>query len=278
VIIIRTWTLFIAVLLAHGCAAPGDKQEGSAGAEGGQALVVYTTKDGLTASARFSEVLVLLEEGRPAPARLELLEYLEVKPGSAIAQDILAQIDMPPGEYFPEDYHVIELKSGQSLSTLSKTYLGSIYQFHALAKYNGIAQPGKIKVGQEIRIPLTVSARETLRAQAMASEIVPAAANVIPLEQGPELESEEQQVAQPASSQDLETVVPSSIEPVVSVQQKADQADVLHREALNAYRAQDLDKAIALWDQLLELEPDYESASIYRSQAVELRNKLTKLN
>ncbi|MEH6569515.1 MAG: hypothetical protein V7709_10585 [Halioglobus sp.] len=264
---IRTWTLFLSLLLAHGCAAPGGEQGDSAGADGTAALVDYVSKDGLTPSARFSEVLLLLEEGRPAPARIELLEYLEVKPDSAIAQDILAQIDMPADEYFPEDFHVVELKFGQSLSTLSKTYLGSVYQFHALAKYNAIAQPSKTKVGQQIRIPLTIVAREALRAQARESEIVPATADVVPPEQGPE-----------PASQNLEAVAPGSAAPALSAQQKADHADSLHREALNAYRAQDLDKAIDLWDQLLVLAPDYESASIYRSQAVELRNKLTKLN
>ena len=91
-------------------------------------------------------------------------------------------------------------------------------------------------------------------------------------------ESEEAPALEAAASQNLEAVVPSSAVPVLSAKQKVDQADSLHRQALNAYRAQDLDKAIGLWDQLLELAPDYESASIYRSQAVELRNKLTKLN
>ena len=277
-IILRTGTLLLVFLLAHGCAAPGGEQGDSAGADGGAALVAYVSKDGLTPSARFSEVLLLLEEGRPAAARIELLEYLEVKPGSAVAQDILVQIDTPAGEYFPEDFHVVELKSGQSLSTLSKTYLGSVYQFHALAKYNAIAQPSRTKVGQKIRIPLTVVAREALRAQARESEIVPATADVVPPKQSPGPESGEALAPKAAASKNLDAVVPSGAVPALSAKQKADQADSLHREALNAYRAQDLDKAIGLWDQLLELAPDYESASIYRSQAVELRNKLTKLN
>ncbi len=62
----------------------------------------------------------------------------------------------------------------------------------------------------------------------------------------------------------------------------ARQADSAISEAVTplspTVKHQDLDKAIGLWDELLELVPDYESASIYRSQAVELRNKLTKLN
>lgn len=255
--------------MAQGCAAPGDKQDDSATAE---ALAAYVPKDGLSGSARFSEVLLLLEEGRAAPARLELLEYLKIKPGSTVAQDILAQIDMPPGEYFPEDFHVIQLKSGQSLSTLSKTYLGSVYQFHALAKYNGIARPNKTRVGQRIRIPLTMSAREALRAQAAESEIVPAAADGMLTNPDPLPEPEP--VLVPVEDALVELEEAPAPEPVVS----QEQADALHRKALNAYRAQDLDKAIGLWDELLELVPDYESASIYRSQAVELRNKLTTLN
>ena len=51
-------------------------------------------------------------------------------------------------------------------------------------------------------------------------------------------------------------------------------AERLHRDALNAYRAQDLEQAIALWNQVLAKDPDHESARLYRAQALELQKKL----
>ena len=57
----------------------------------------------------------------------------------------------------------------------------------------------------------------------------------------------------------------------------AQRAEGLHREALNAYRAQDLDSAIALWDEALALDPEHPNAMLYRSQAIDLKRKLSDL-
>lgn len=54
--------------------------------------------------------------------------------------------------------------------------------------------------------------------------------------------------------------------------------DGLHRRAINAYRAQDLDTAIELWDQILDADPSYEGARLYRSQALALKKRLNSLN
>lgn len=54
--------------------------------------------------------------------------------------------------------------------------------------------------------------------------------------------------------------------------------DSLHRQAITAYRSQDLDTAIELWDQILAADPDYESARLYRSQARTLKERLKSLN
>jgi hypothetical protein len=58
----------------------------------------------------------------------------------------------------------------------------------------------------------------------------------------------------------------------------ADESGELHRRALNAYRAQDLGGAIALWDRVLVLDPEHENARLYRAQALELQGKLRRLN
>ncbi|GAB5414975.1 MAG: hypothetical protein Cons2KO_25780 [Congregibacter sp.] len=54
--------------------------------------------------------------------------------------------------------------------------------------------------------------------------------------------------------------------------------EATHRRAINAYRSQDLDTAIELWDQILEVDPHYESARLYRSQAQALKERLRRLN
>jgi len=187
------------------------------------------------------------------------LIYLEENPDSNIARDLLSQIDLPSLDYFPEDFEEVQLASGQSLSTLSKQYLGSLYQFYALAKYNGIGKPRSIKVGQMIKIPLTVNAREVFAGE--HEDVGPAISSTAPIpptEPSPE-------------EQPNESVAPSE-------ELLADQADDLYRRAVNAFRAQDLDSAIALWDKVLDIDPDYENVILQRSQAIELKKKLSSLN
>ncbi len=54
-------------------------------------------------------------------------------------------------------------------------------------------------------------------------------------------------------------------------------ADKYHREASSAFRRQQLDIAITKWDKVLEIDPDFSSAKLYREQALELKAKLQKI-
>ena len=132
------------VVLVQACSSPGVDKSNSAEVDQGM-WSNYVAQTGLTAQQRFREVLNLLEDGEPAAARIELMIYLDARPNSDVAQDILRQIDLPSADYLPRDFEEITLASGQSLSTLSEKYLGSLYQFHALAKFNGIDRPRSIR-------------------------------------------------------------------------------------------------------------------------------------
>lgn len=48
---------------------------------------------------------------------------------------------------------VYTVKAGDSLSAIAQRYYGDMSQYHKIAKYNNIADPDKIDVGQKIRIP-----------------------------------------------------------------------------------------------------------------------------
>ncbi len=54
-------------------------------------------------------------------------------------------------------------------------------------------------------------------------------------------------------------------------------ADDYHKQASTAFRRQALDEAIALWDKVLEIDPDHQYAISYRLQAIELKKKLSNL-
>jgi len=271
--------------------ATTDGDGGANAPAGEQQPPAYVPQAGLSDKQRFREVLTLLEAGEPTQARAELLLYLDAQPGSEIGSDLLAQIDTPADEYFPEDYRELKLQSGWSLSTLAQRYLGSVYRFHALAKYNGIAEPRRLTAGQTIRIPLTASARAAFAAEDAGvpvpepeqsravgdGRMAPADTTPAPAA-GPVADAP---LPAPAAAPEPEPAVVSLPEPAsapeAQVEAGSQQVEQLHREALNAYRAQDLDRAIDLWDEVLELDPDHESARLYRSQAVELKRKLSNL-
>ncbi|GGO66714.1 LysM peptidoglycan-binding domain-containing protein [Bowmanella pacifica] len=54
-------------------------------------------------------------------------------------------------------------------------------------------------------------------------------------------------------------------------------ADQYHREASSAFRRQELDQAINKWEQVLEVDPDHNSAKLYLAQALELKERLEKI-
>jgi tetratricopeptide (TPR) repeat protein len=247
----------LTALLLQACATgTGDRVQEDATAPVAPA---YVPAEGLSDKERFREALYLLEDGDPIAARAELVLYLQNQPGSEVATDLLEQIDLPADSYFPAEYREITLHSGVSLSNLSEQYLGSVYKFHALARYNGIAEPRKLSAGQVIRIPLTDEAQLAFALEDKGQSGVTVASEKAPVAEG----------AAP------EKATPARAAPKETAEAKVER---LHREALNAYRAQDLDKAIGLWDQVLELDPEHENARLYRSQAIDLKKKLSNLN
>ena len=58
---------------------------------------------------------------------------------------------------------------------------------------------------------------------------------------------------------------------------KLELTDAYHRDASLAFRRQELEKAIALWQQLLTIDPDHIHATNYLIQAQRLQDKLQRL-
>ncbi|MGE4061385.1 MAG: hypothetical protein AB7E69_21265, partial [Sphingomonadales bacterium] len=74
----------------------------------------------------------------------------------------------------------------------------------------------------------------------------------------------------------------SSLNPGASSQKlltsaKSAAADRYYRNGLSSFRKQELDAAIKSWDKVLEIDPSHENARLQRAQAIELKEKLSKL-
>jgi hypothetical protein len=235
----------------------------------------------------------MLEDSQPRQARAELAAYLQEKPRSDVARDLLRQLDEDAEVYYPDSYREITLASGESLSTLAQRYLGSVYQFYALAKYNGIAEPRRLRAGQTLKIPLTETARASFaveddpeslarevaaEAEALATSAAIQQEAAVDAGSDTPVEAAIAGVGAAGEESGEESLPQPALQPAAMAAVPADESGELHRRALNAYRAQDLDGAIALWDRVLVLDPEHENARLYRAQALELQGKLRRLN
>ena len=69
-----------------------------------------------------------------------------IKSVDASAADLIADINVQAGLTYT-------VKSGDSLSKIAKRFYGDMNHYHAIAKFNGIDNPDRIDVGQEIKLP-----------------------------------------------------------------------------------------------------------------------------
>jgi Tfp pilus assembly protein PilF len=110
---------------------------------------------GVPAAQRFQLAVNLLEQGNPDQAKAELNAYLAEVPTSPQARALLAQIETPLEMLYPPEHFTVQLAMGETLGSLATTYLGDVRSFYALARYNGIAVPRTVALGQTIKIPIT---------------------------------------------------------------------------------------------------------------------------
>jgi len=108
---------------------------------------------GLSARERQNRAAELLGTGQGVLARAELLAVLAEQPGNAVARKLLDQIDRDPRELLGEKNYVYKVRPGDSMSSLADRLMGDSLMFYGLARYNGIADPSQMSVGQTLLIP-----------------------------------------------------------------------------------------------------------------------------
>lgn len=100
-----------------------------------------------------SEILQNLQDGNYDAGQSELELYLEQHPGSTIASRLLEQLTADPESYLGARHHFYTVKPNDSISEIAAEHLGDPLLFLVLARYNDIDHPGRVMVGQRLRIP-----------------------------------------------------------------------------------------------------------------------------
>ncbi len=104
------------------------------------------------AQKHYNQGLTFYNRGQYGPARKEFLTALRYNPEHKRAKTKLAGTIKDIEQV--KRYIVHTIAPDESISTLAEQYYGDYRKFHLIADYNELEDPTKVKVGQDIKIPV----------------------------------------------------------------------------------------------------------------------------
>ena len=217
----------------------------------------------------------LLEAGNEEQAAAELKRALSLDPGNKLAQSLTRQMTEDPVARFGRESFPYVVKAGDTMSRIAGRFLGDIYLFHALARYNGIKVPRQVGGGQTLRIPGKAPPPEPKTAPSAAAEPAEATPAQLAFRSG---QAAERAGDLDKALADYKTAAgmnyPGAGVALVNARKKL--VDKHAKAARAALARQNLDAAIESWDQVLLLKPDDSTAQLERQKALRLKEALSK--
>ncbi|HEU4671083.1 MAG TPA: LysM domain-containing protein [Dyella sp.] len=219
-----------------------------------------------------------LQHGHYEDGQRYLQRYLQAHPDDRAAEALLRQLTDDPRQRLgpPAQEHVVQ--PGESFSTLARRYLGDASQFLILARYNDSNDPSRLWAGEKVRLPKTRAGAAVGSTPAKAAS-APAEDRSLALQRESlsllRAGRETQALAKLDSALAADPKLASDRGDAQALRQQL--VSTCHERAIVLYRDQKLAPAIALWDRVLEIEPDYEPAIAYRARALELQRRLKQL-
>ena len=239
----------------------------------------------------------LLEAGNEEQAKAELQRVLASDPNNKLAQNLLKQISADPVATLGRESFPYDVRPSDTLSKIAGRFMGDVYAFYILARYNDIKVPRQVAGGQVLRIP--GKAPPPGRPEPAAPTPPPPAAPVAPPPvtpvappppppppPPPELTAGEKAMASAAAAERAGDLKKAQAEykraatldqPGAAAKAESVRKEMIRRgtvQARNAFAKQDLDGAIVNWDRVLELDPGNETAKLERQKAIDLKERL----
>ncbi len=237
----------------------------------------------------------MLESGQEEQARAELQRALATDPHNKLAQNLMRQITVDPVATLGRESFAYTVRPNETLSIIAGRFLGDIYSFYLLARYNNITVPRLVAGGQTLRIPgkapPPTPAREAVRAEPNAvPTAIPPVPNVPAAPPPPPEPTPGERALRAAEAAerggDLERAhaeyrrAASLDQPGAEGKAEHVRKQLVQRYALSARTAfarQDLDGAIRAWDRVLSVDPGNDTAKLERQRALALKEKVKKL-
>ena len=252
----------------------------------------------------------MLESGNEEPARGELKRALGVDPQNKLALNLSRQMAADPVATLGRESFAYTVRPSDTMSRIAQRFLGDVYAFYILARYNDIKVPKQVSSGQVIRVP----GKAPPPGAAPAAERAAPAATPHPAAAPPSIESvlRAPQAAPPqapatapvASSKPPEpTPGERAMRAAAAAERAADlpraRAEYLNAASLNqpgaaakaeqlrtqlvtrysvnarnALARQDLDGAIGNWQRVIDLDADNATARLELERVRGLKEKL----
>ncbi len=236
----------------------------------------------------------LLESGHEDLAKADLQRALAADPNNKLALSLMRQITADPVTMLGRDYFNYTVRPNDTMSEIAKRFLGDIYSFYILARYNGIAVPRQVSGGQVLRIPgkAPPPSAPVVReppSPPVATAPPPAPPPPAPPPPPPEPTPGERAMQAGATAErtgDAERAF-NEYRKAASLDQPGAEAkvDQMRRQlvqrytmsARTAFAKQDLDGAIRGWERVLSVDPGNDTARLERQRALALKEKVKKL-
>lgn len=232
----------------------------------------------------------MLESGHEEEAKAELQRALAVDPNNKLAQNLMRQISADPVAALGRESFNYTVRPNETLSMIAGRFMGDLYSFYILARYNGIAVPRQVAGGQTLRIPGKAPPPAAVAKESPRSEPAPApvAAAVAPASPPEPTPAERAMRAGEAAERggDLDRALgeyrkaASLNEPGAEAKVEQLRKQLVQRHSLiarTAFARQDLDGAIRAWERVLSADPSNDTAKLERQRAIALKDKAKKL-
>ena len=250
---------------------------------------VPTTAERQRAEQLANESIPRLQAGDEAGGRSLLEQALALDTTNALAQMMMRQITADPVAELGSTHFQYTIQRDDTLAKLAQRFLNDRHLFYILARYNDIAQPNRIQLGQVIKIPGKAPPRQAEPSPAAEPARPPAAPPAAPapvedaqarkMAEGREQERKGDLEGALATYSDILRRDPAQSEAkqrAAAVRRKL--VDLYYAEGTAAFAHQDLDKSIAAWNRVLELDPDHQNAKLKRQQALDLKERLKRFD
>ena len=243
----------------------------------------------------------LLEAGNEDQARNDIQSALSTDPNNKLAQSLLKQITADPVATLGRDSFPYTVRSTDTLSLISRRFLGDVFSFYILARYNDIKVPKQVAAGQVLRIPGKAPPPGADRDPPAPSRPAaspppppppaapvpppPPPAPAAPAEPTPGVKAmRSAEAAERAGDLDRALADYNRAAGLDQAAASGKAAEVRRKLvqkhsqiARSAFAKQDLDGSIRNWDRVLELDAGNDAAKLERQRAVALKEKLKGL-